>query len=60
MKNALQRLLDTRLAKLPPETNAFRVSDGAPWPGVFIDALADRLLVSLRDAALPAGLKDLL
>ena len=60
MKNALQRLLDERLAKLPPETNAFRVSDGAPWPGVFIDALADRLLVSLRDAALPAELKDLL
>ena len=45
MKNALQRLLDERQAKLPPETNAFRVSDGAPWPGVFIDALADRLLV---------------
>lgn len=60
MKNPLQRLLEQRLAKLPPETDAFRVSDGTPWPGVFIDALADRLLISLRDAALPAALKDCL
>lgn len=60
MKNPLQRLLEQRLIKLPPETDAFRVSDGAPWPGVFIDALADRLLVSLRDTALPAALKDCL
>ena len=60
MTNPLQRLLEQRQAKLPPGTDAFRVSDGKPWPGVFIDALADRLLVSLRDTALPADLKDLL
>ncbi len=60
MKNPLQKLLEQRQAKLPPETDAFRVSDGAPWPGVFIDALADRLLVSLRDTVLPPALKDML
>ena len=58
MKNKLQALIEHRLAKLPPETNAFRVSDGSPWPGVFIDALADRLLVSLRDTTLPPELKE--
>ena len=56
----LQKLIEQRLAKLPPGTDAFRVSDGTPWPGVFIDALADRLLVSLRDTALPPALKDML
>lgn len=60
MSNPLQRLIEQRLAKLPPETNAFRVSDGTRWPGVFIDALAERLLVSLRDSQLPAALKDML
>lgn len=60
MKNPLQKLLAQRLTKLPPETDAFRVSDGFPWPDVFIDSLADRLLVSLRDIALPADLKEML
>ncbi len=58
--NPLQRLIDKRLARLSSDTNAFRISDGAPWPGVFIDSLADRLLVSLRDTDLPAALKDML
>ncbi|MEE1266682.1 MAG: class I SAM-dependent methyltransferase, partial [Akkermansia sp.] len=60
MSTTLQKIIDQRLAKLPPATDAFRVADGAPWPGVFIDALADRLLVSLRDTALPPALKDML
>lgn len=60
MSNILQRLIEQRLTRLPGHTDAFRVSDGAPWPGVFIDALADRLLVSLRDVELPAPLKDML
>ncbi|MBQ7022455.1 MAG: class I SAM-dependent rRNA methyltransferase [Akkermansia sp.] len=47
----------TRLEKLPPQTNAYRVSDGTEWAGVFIDALADRLLVSVRDAAVPRSLR---
>ncbi len=45
-----------RLQKLPPATDAFRVLDGTVWPGVFVDALADRLLVSLRDVELPHAL----
>ena len=60
MSTTLQKIIDQCLAKLPPATDAFRVADGAPWPGVFIDALADRLLVSLRDTALPPALKDML
>ena len=58
MSGKLQNLLKQRLARLPEGTDAFRVADGKPWPGVFIDALADRLLVSLRDAELPAALKE--
>ncbi len=46
-----------REAKLPPRTNAFRLHDGTEWPGVFIDVLADRLLVSLRDREMPAVLR---
>lgn len=42
---------------IPADTNAYRVSDGTTWRGVFIDALADRLLVSLRDVALPTELE---
>ncbi len=52
----MSTLTDTiaaREAKLPPQTNAYRVSDGTTWPGIFIDALADRLLVSVRDTAVP-------
>ncbi len=60
MMNALQQLMATREAKLPPRTNAWRVHDGTLWRGVFIDALADRLLVSLRDCELPAALREML
>lgn len=58
--NALQTLIEYKRRQLPPHTNAYRVADGKPWQGVFIDALADRLLVSLRDTVLPHGLRDLL
>lgn len=52
----LQQRILSRLQKLPPETNACRVSDGDMYPGVFIDALAERLLVSLRNVELPQAL----
>ena len=52
----LLRLIAAKEPKLPPGTDAWRVADGAPWPGVFIDSLAGRLLVSLRDVELPADL----
>ncbi len=58
--DALQQLIAEREAKLPPHTNAYRVHDGTRWPGVFIDALADRLLVSLRDCELPPALRNML
>ena len=58
--DTLQEILAARRAEIPSHTDAFRVVDGTVWPGVFIDALADRLLVSLRDTALPRGLRDLL
>ncbi len=58
--DALQQLIAAREAKLPPQTNAYRLHDGTRWPGVFIDSLADRLLVSLRDTALPAPLRAML
>lgn len=43
---------------IPADTNAYRVLDGTAWRGVFIDALADRLLVSLRDVELPRELES--
>ncbi len=58
--NALQQLIAEREAALPPQTDAYRVHDGTRWPGVFIDALADRLLVSLRDTELPPQLRAML
>lgn len=58
--NTLQTLIGKKKRRLPPHTDAYRVADGSPWPGVFIDALADRLLVSLRDTGLPGGLHDML
>ncbi len=58
MKKQLSQLLNERQARLPQQTDAFRVSDGFPWPEVFVDALADRLLVSLRSTALPADLQQ--
>lgn len=56
----LGELMESRQKLLPPRTNAYRVTDGTLWKGIFIDALADRLLVSLRDAALPRGLRAML
>ena len=50
----LQALIHARQKLLPPQTDAYRLLDGTLWRGVFIDALADRLLVSLRDTELPA------
>ena len=58
--SALSDIISARRAKLPAGTDAYRVSDGTMWPGVFIDALADRLLVSLRDTEIPRGLRTLL
>lgn len=58
--NILEERIQQREALLPPNTDAYRVADGSPWPDIFIDALADRLLVSLRNTALPRGVKDLL
>lgn len=56
----LSEIIRKKEAALPPDTNAYRVADGAPWDGIFIDALADRLLVSVRDTGVPRGLKQLL
>lgn len=58
--SALTELIKQKTALLPEKTNAYRVADGKPWPGIFIDALADRLLVSVRDTSVPRGLQDLL
>ncbi len=58
--DALQQLIKDREAQLPPHTNAYRVHDGTLWPGVFIDALAETLLVSLRDCELPPALRSML
>lgn len=60
MPDTLSRLIESRLQQLPPHTDAYRVTDGTVWTGVFIDALADRLLVSLRDTGVPRGLRELL
>ena len=56
--SALSELIDRKRALLPPQTDAYRVADGAPWPGIFIDALADRLLVSVRDTGVPYTLRE--
>lgn len=60
MPDLLQRLLDRVRPGLPPGTDAFRLSDGSPWEGVFVDVLADRVLVSTRDRAVPRELLDAL
>lgn len=54
----LRDLLAARRAMVPADSDAYRVSDGVEWRGVFIDTLADRLLVSLRDVALPRDLEQ--
>lgn len=56
----LNELIGARQKRIPPHTNAYRVADGSPWKDIFIDAFADRLLVSLRDTPLPRGLRCLL
>lgn len=45
----LQQLMDERRALMPEGTNAYRLSDGREWKNIFIDQLADRILVSTRD-----------
>ena len=52
----LLRLEAEKTRRLPPGTDMFRVADGSPWPGVFVDSLAGRFLVSLRDVELPPDL----
>lgn len=58
--DTLSRLIAEKEPHLPPGTNAWRIADGAPWSGVFIDTLAERLLVSLRDTELPPELRSAL
>ena len=57
MESTLLSLAAQKARLLPPGTDTYRVADGAPWPGVFIDSLAGRLLVSLRDVELPPSLR---
>lgn len=61
MPDLLHDLTARKRALLPPDTNAFRISDGDAWPGIFIDALGDDcLLVSTRNAAIPGDLAAML
>ncbi len=58
MPSRLDQLLAERRAALEPMTNAYRVlPEGLIFPGVSLDALAGRFLVSLRDAELPEELR---
>ncbi|UQT44625.1 class I SAM-dependent rRNA methyltransferase [Akkermansia muciniphila] len=45
---------------IPPDTDMFRVMDGAGdgIPGVFVDQMADRILVSTRGCSIPADLES--
>ena len=45
---------------IPPDTGMFRVMDGAGdgIPGIFVDQMADRLLVSTRGCSIPADLES--
>lgn len=56
MSQTLAQLLAHRRSLFPRQTNAYRVADGNPWPEIFIDAMEQRLLVSLRQAVLPPHL----
>ena len=58
--SVLDEMISKKEAMLPPGTNAYRLADGAPWDGIFIDVLADRLLVSVRDRGISSGLKEAL
>ena len=61
MSSPLDQLLESKEQSLLARgSDCCRVADGAPWHGVFIDALAGRLLVSLRDVELPADLRGFL
>ena len=45
---------------IPPDTDMFRVMDGAGdgIPGVFVDQMADRILVSTRGCSITADLES--
>jgi len=45
---------------IPPDTDMFRVMDGAEdgIPGVFVDQMADRILVSTRGCSITADLES--
>lgn len=58
--NALEQLAERRLRQLPAGTNAYRLSDGTHWKGVFIDVLGERILVSLRNTPMPNALLRIL
>ncbi len=53
MTSILSRYQQRRLQLAASGTDAFRILDGTEWEGVFVDALADRFLISLRDCAVP-------
>ncbi len=56
MTSILSRYHERAAQLAASETDAFRILDGTEWEGVFVDALADRFLISLRDCELPAAL----
>lgn len=56
--STIRQLIQAREALLPPATDAYRIMDGSPWQGIFVDALADRILVSTRDVGVPRDLRN--
>ncbi len=60
MPASYAKCLERRSGVIPPDTDAFRAVDGEAdgYPGVFIDQLADRILVSTREAVIPSKLLD--
>ena len=56
--NLIKQMIEDRRTRLPERTNAYRISDGLTWPGITIDAMADRLLVSVRDTEVPRELRN--
>ncbi len=61
MSASILELAAERRAQLAESgTNAFRILDGTEWEGVFVDVMADRYLVSLRDCDMPPSLMDML
>lgn len=59
MSRTYRESLDYRTRKISADTDIFRVIDGEGdgWPDVFVDRLADRLLVSTRDCCIPTPLE---